>query len=133
MKTKRAMKTETQYKLHYTKLDGSRAEKTFPTLARLEAALAKTKAENAGHDMQDSVEPFEVEVPEQAVTVSAPRTGPSWKIMTKDEDTGEWRDADESDGLDSENDFPDHDLAKSEMRRMVNRCAYRFPAKVIRA
>ena len=53
-------------------------------------------------------------------------------IRVKDEDTGEWRDADESDGLNVPNEFTDRSLAESEMRRMVNRCAYRFPAKVVK-
>lgn len=56
------MKTETHFKLTYTKLSGERAEKTFPTLERLTQALDRTKAENPGHDMAPEITPVEVEV-----------------------------------------------------------------------
>lgn len=55
-----------------------------------------------------------------------------WKIVVKDEDTGEWRDAEDSDGLDANNDYANRGDAESDMRHMVRRCAYNFPAKVVR-
>lgn len=53
-------------------------------------------------------------------------------IKVKDEDTEEWRDADESDGLDCPNNFLDRSIAECEKKRIVGRCAYRFPAKVVK-
>jgi len=56
------VKTEIHQKLSYTKLDGTRAEMTFPTLDRLTAAVAKAKAKNPGHNMAEIVTTVEVQV-----------------------------------------------------------------------
>lgn len=53
-----------------------------------------------------------------------------WKIEVLDEDCQEWRDADESDGLDVDNSFADYCLAESEARRIVRRCAHNFQSRV---
>jgi hypothetical protein len=54
-----------------------------------------------------------------------------YEIQTKDEDTGSWRPADQSDGLDSPNEYTDRYLAESEARKMSNRCAYKVPWKIV--
>lgn len=53
---------ETQYKLSYKKLNGTRGEKIYPTLDRLNRAVAKTKTANPTHEMEETITPVEVEV-----------------------------------------------------------------------
>lgn len=53
-------------------------------------------------------------------------------IKTQDEDTGEWREADESDGLNEPNSFSNRPAAEHAAREMVRRCAYHFRWKVVK-
>ena len=55
----------------------------------------------------------------------------AYKIIVKDEETGEWRDAEESDGLTEPNDFTSRWEAVEAAKNMIGRCAYRIPFRVV--
>lgn len=48
----------TNWKMTYTKLDGSRNTVVFTDKTKLDAALAKTKAAHPNHDMAEVVESY---------------------------------------------------------------------------
>jgi hypothetical protein len=49
----------TNWKMTYTKLDGSRNTVTFTDKAKLDAALSKAKTANPNHDMAEVVESYD--------------------------------------------------------------------------
>lgn len=49
----------TNWKMTYTKLDGSRNTVTFTDKSKLDAALSKAKAANPNHDMAEVVESYD--------------------------------------------------------------------------
>lgn len=119
---------ETHFKLTYTKLSGERAEKIFPTMERLQRALARTKAENHDHDMAETVTEVEVEIPTPTDFSIPGCTGTTegFIVYFWDTDCECWETAQDLPV------FASRTEAEDEARYLKKQCSYRLKSRVVK-